>query len=87
MIERMKELNATNYKVLVTQVPPRSKAGEEAKELLKEIGAAFFNIEIRRRAVCGRAALSGITVNHLRDGEQSWNEFSSFGREVLKYGK
>ncbi|MET0754378.1 MAG: ParA family protein [Pyrinomonadaceae bacterium] len=85
LITSLKEINATNYKVLFTLVPARSNAGKEAKELLKEIGAPFFKTEIQRRAVCGRAALKGITVNEMRDGQEAWKEFQAVSKEILKY--
>ena len=81
----LKDINATNYKILLTLVPPRSNAGREAKELLKEIGAPFFKTEIQRRAVCGRAALKGITVNEMRDGQEAWKEFQAVTMEIIKY--
>jgi chromosome partitioning protein len=81
------QISAINYKVLFTLVPPRSNAGREAKELLNELKIPFFNTEIHRRAVNGRAALKGITNKELRDGADSWKEFESVSREILKYEK
>jgi chromosome partitioning protein len=85
LVSSFKEINAENYKVLFTLVPPRSNAGREAKELLTELKIPFFKTEIHRRAVCGRAALKGITVDNLRDGKDAWSEFQALGREILKY--
>ena len=87
LIASLKEINATNYKVLFTLIPARSNAGKEAKELLKEIGAPFFKTEIQRRAVCSRAALRGTTVNEMRDGQDAWKEFQAVTKEILNYGK
>jgi chromosome partitioning protein len=82
-----RQINAQNYKVLFTLVPPRSNAGREAKELLTELKIPFFKTEIYRRAVNGRAALKGITSKELRDGADAWKEFESLSREILKYEK
>jgi chromosome partitioning protein len=85
LIASLKEINAKNYRILFTLIPPRSNAGKEAKELLKELDAPFFKTEIQRRAVCGRAALKGVTVNELRGGQDAWKEFESLTKEILKY--
>jgi chromosome partitioning protein len=85
LIASLKEINAKNYRILFTLIPPRSNAGKEAKELLKGLDAPFFKTEIQRRAVCGRAALKGVTVNELRGGQDAWKEFESLTKEILKY--
>jgi chromosome partitioning protein len=85
LVNSLKEIEAENYKVLFTLVPPLSHAGREAKELMKDLGIPFFKTEIYRRAVCSRAALKGITVNELKDGNTAWKEFEALAREILKY--
>jgi chromosome partitioning protein len=82
-----RQINAVNYKVLFTLVPPRSNAGREAKELLTDLKIPFFKTELHRRAVNVRAALKGITSEDLRDGADAWKEFESVSREILKYEK
>ncbi len=85
LVNSLKEIEAENYKVLFTLIPPLSYAGREAKELLKDLDIPSFKTEIYRRAVCGRAALKGITVNELKDGKEAWKEFEALGKEILKY--
>jgi chromosome partitioning protein len=85
LVNSLKEIEAENYKVLFTLVPPLSHAGREAKELLKDLGIPSFKTEIYRRAVCGRAALKGITVNEMKDGNAALKEFEALAREILKY--
>jgi chromosome partitioning protein len=85
LVNSLKEIEAENYKVLFTLVPPLSHAGREAKELLKDLDIPSFKTEIYRRAVCGRAALKGIIVNELKDGKEAWKEFEALGKEILKY--
>lgn len=85
LVNSLKEIEAGNYKVLFTLVPPLSYAGREAKELLKDLNIPFFKTEVYRRAVCGRAALKGITVNQLKNGNDAWKEFQALGKEILKY--
>jgi chromosome partitioning protein len=81
-VMQSKELN--NYRVLLAMVPPRSNAARDAKQMLEQIGAPFFESEITRRAVCAHAALRGVTVNKVRDGENAWAEFVQLGKEILK---
>jgi chromosome partitioning protein len=85
LVTSLKEIGAQNFKVLFTLVPPLSHAGREAKELLKDLGIPFFKTEIHRRAICGRAALKGITVNEMKDGKDALKEFEAVAKEILKY--
>lgn len=89
IIDTLESFNADNYKVLFTLITPRSRAGAEAKTLLKEeLNAPFFETEIHRRAILKRAALEGTTVDKLKSGEIAAGEFNAFGKEILKsYGK
>ncbi len=85
LVNSLKEIRAKNFKVLFTLVPPLSHAGREAKELLKSLDVPFFKTEIYRRAVCGRAALKGITVNEMKDGKDALKEFQAVAKEILSY--
>jgi chromosome partitioning protein len=87
IINSLNSINAGNYKILLTIVPPRSNAAAEAKELLTELKAPFFKTEIRRRAVCARAALRGVVVKLFKDGAEAWAEFESLEKEILAHGK
>lgn len=89
IIETLESFNASNYKVLFTLVTPRSRAGAEAKTLLKEdLNAPYFETEIHRRAILKRAALEGTTVDKLKTGDVAASEFNALGKEILKnYGK
>lgn len=84
IVGSLQSFNAQNYKVLLTLVPPRSNAARDAKAMFDEIGVPYCKTEIHRRAVNERAALQGKTVNNLKDGEQSWIEFSALGKEIFK---
>jgi chromosome partitioning protein len=84
LVSSLKEIKAYNYRVLFTLVPPLSHAGREAKELLKSLDIPFFKTEIHRRAVCGRAALKGTTVNEMKDGKDALKEFEALAKEILK---
>ena len=85
IIETLESFNADNYKVLFTLITPRSRAGAEAKVLLKEdLNAPFFETEIHRRVILKRAALEGTTVDKLKNGEAASDEFYALGKEILK---
>jgi chromosome partitioning protein len=86
-IDSLNSINARNYKILFTIVPPRSNAGREAKQLLDELDAPYFKTEIHRRAILGRAALRGVSVRIFRDGAEAWEEFETLEKEILNYGK
>jgi chromosome partitioning protein len=86
LIAALKKLNATNYKVLFTLVPPNSHHADEAKQLLEQLKISYFQTHITRRAVFTRAALNGTTVENLKPGgTEAWAEFSHLAKEILKY--
>jgi chromosome partitioning protein len=87
IVGTLQSLKAQNYQILLTQVPPRSYAARDARELLVSNGLPVFKTEIRRRAVFAKAALLGTTVKNLKDGADAWNEYNNLGKEILKYEK
>lgn len=88
IIETLESFGAKNYKVLFTLITPRSRAGADAKVLLKEdLNAPCFETEIHRRVILKRAALEGTTVDNLKNGEAASDEYKALGKEILKnYG-
>lgn len=80
----LSSFRAENYRILLTQVPPRSYAGRDARAALADIGLPVLKSQITRRAVFSRAALAGDTVDNLRDGSDAWKEIQTLGREILK---
>ncbi len=82
IVVSLQNIDARNYKVLLTLVPPNSYAGRDAKAMLDEIGVPYCKTEIRRLAICEKAALQGETVNNLKGGERTWKEFQKLGREI-----
>lgn len=84
IVVSLQSFDAKNYKVLLTLVPPRSNAARDAKAMLDEIKVPYCKTEIHRRAICERAALQGKTVDNLRDGQASWEEFLALGKEIFK---
>jgi chromosome partitioning protein len=84
IINAMQSKGLVNYRVLLAMVPPRSNAARDAKQMLDQMGAPFFKSEITRRVVCSHAALRGVTVDKVRDGENAWADFVRLGKEILK---
>lgn len=84
IVVSLQDFDAQNYKVLFTLVPPTSYAAKDAKAMLDEIGVPYCKTEIQRRVVCERAALTGETVNNIKDGQIAWKRFLSLGKEIYK---
>lgn len=79
--------NGTNYKILLTIVPPKpSRAGEEALALFQEEKLAHYNFAIRRFTAYQKAALLGCPVydSGERNGKTAWEDYQKLGKEVLK---
>ncbi len=57
----------TNYRVLITDVPPApSTDGHEARLALMDLGIPVFARDIRRASAFNKAALAGIRVREVR---------------------
>jgi chromosome partitioning protein len=70
--DALKRLGVTDWRVLLTMVPPRPNAdGINAREQLTEAGLPLFRTAIRRTVAYPRAALSGVLVHELRRGQGS----------------
>jgi chromosome partitioning protein len=76
---------ATNYRVLMTIVPPRpNRDGEEAREYLADQGVPLFRSSIRRIAAFPRAGLEGVTVDHLDRMNLGWRDYEMVGEEIVE---
>jgi chromosome partitioning protein len=76
-------LNAHNYRVLLTMVPPRpNRDGEEARAYLESMGIPLFRAGIRRLVAFSRAALSGTTVNEVDRTNLGWADYEAVGEEI-----
>lgn len=83
-VELLEGLNAT-YKILFTQVPPRSSAARNAKKSLEELGLPVFAAEIPRLVAFERAPVRGILVKDYPDprSQTAWESYEILGREIL----
>lgn len=85
-VTALKELKATNYRVLLTMIPPKpSTDGEEARELLKKANYEVFNGGISRLMAFQRASMAGLPVYAIKDSRatRAWDEYVSVGKEIL----
>ena len=86
----LREVGAVNYRILFTICPPRpSRDTDEARAVLEELDLPLFEAEVPRAVAFQKAALSGITVDEVRDPRagECWAAYEAVGQEVLEYGK
>jgi chromosome partitioning protein len=85
-IETLNKLKAKNYRVLLSLVPPNGYAGEEAQELIKQVGFPMFKNKVRRYAAFQKAALEGVTVDKVSDPHalDCWQDYVAIGRELSR---
>lgn len=85
--EGLQQIGAGKFKILLNQVPPVGRAGEDARAAIVEAGLPVFKHQVRRYAAFQKAALLGVTVDqvtgdpHAADG---WADFQAIGREMTR---
>ncbi len=74
------------FKILLTQVPPRSTAARDARKSLEELGLPLFKSQIKRLAAFERSPLLGVIVKDYPDPRalDAWNSYLAVGQEILK---
>lgn len=85
-VSALKSLGVSNYRVLLTIIPPKpTRDGEEARELLTETGLPLLSKGIRRLIVFQRAALQGFPVYDVKDAKakEAWDDYKLVGKELL----
>ena len=84
-VTALKTIGADRYRVLLTVVPPRpSRDGDDAREMIEQMGLPVFRSAIPRLVAFQRAVLEGTTVGGLKDprGQQAWEEYQRVGEET-----
>ena len=67
-VTALKSIGADRYRVLLTVVPPRpSRDGDDAREMIEQMGLPLFSASIPRLVAFQRAVLEGTTVAGLKD--------------------
>lgn len=85
-IEALRKLQATNFRVLLTQVAPdAAREALELRESLAELGVPVFVTEIPRLKVFSKAAVQGRIVNAVDDknAARAWDYYVAVGKEIL----
>lgn len=82
----LKLIGATNYRVLLTIIPPKpSRDGEEAYTALTEANYPVFRTLIRRFKAFEDAATQGVPVFDVvgnRNAQEGWNDYVEAGKEI-----
>lgn len=85
-VNTLRAIKATNYRVLLTIVPPRpSHDGEDAHAALMEAGYPVLKTMIRRYKAFEDAATEGVPVYALasnRNAQEGWNDYQAVGKEL-----
>lgn len=85
------EHDVTNYRVLLTDVPPApSTDGHEARSSLMDAGVPLFTKDIRRAAAFAKAALAGFPVGDIkgdRYAKLAHMDYELVMKEILKGAK
>ncbi len=85
-VNTLKAIGATNYRVLLTIVPPRpSRDGEEAHMALTDAHYPVFHTLIRRFKAFEDAATEGVPVHAIKgnpNAQEGWNDYTQAGKEI-----
>lgn len=86
LFAQFRQLGATNYRVLLVNVPPPpQKDGEEYRSLLADLQIPVFKRSIRSAKAFRKASMQGCTVDRVTDDRRSyvaWYDYEEVGREI-----
>jgi chromosome partitioning protein len=85
--DSLKQLGATQFKVLLTIVPPRPASdGIFVRQTLEKAGLPVFQTDIRRYKAYQKAALAGVLVRDVDDdyAAAAWNDYAAVVAELQK---
>ncbi len=73
------------FKVLLTQVDPRTKNGRSGREFLTEARMPMFKTDIPRLVAFERSPSRGVSVQNYSDPRSSfgWQQYVEVGKEIL----
>jgi chromosome partitioning protein len=84
-VNALKTIGADRYRVLLTVVPPRpSRDGDDARDMITQMGLPLFESSIPRLIAFQRSVLEGTTVAESKDprGQIGWEEYRRVGEET-----
>ena len=86
MMQTARDLgNEVVYRVLITIVPPYpNKEGGVMKQELQKADIPIFNTLIRRTTGYQQAAMKGVPIRDLKNGDQkkAWQDYKDLGKEI-----
>jgi chromosome partitioning protein len=73
------------FKVLLTKVDYRTKAGREARKTLEEANLPLFKTEIPLLVVFEKASQNGVIVKNCSDerAQTAWKRYRAVGKEIV----
>lgn len=87
-VEMLKSLGVTQYKILITIIPPYpQRDGEDARAMLQGGGYPLFGSGIREAKAFKLAALRGLVVSQLKDQRTAstcWEDYAKVGAELVQ---
>ncbi|GAC1465200.1 MAG: ParA family protein [Chamaesiphon sp.] len=83
-VELLAPMNRS-FKVLLTQVDPRTRNGRNAKKFLEELNLPIFKADIPRLVAFERAPSRGVIVKDYPDArsQMAWERYEAVGQEIL----
>jgi chromosome partitioning protein len=85
-VRALEALGATNYRVLLTIVPPApSRDGAEARSSLTDQNVPLFATTIPRLVAFTKAALAGVVVSDVAGdprARRAWEAYARLGKEL-----
>ena len=86
LFAQFRQLGATNYRVLLVNVPPPpQRDGDEYRSLLADLQIPTFKRSIRSAKAFRKASMQGCTVDRVSDDRRSyvaWYDYEEVGREI-----
>jgi chromosome partitioning protein len=84
-VKVLKDLGRTNYRVLLTKVPPPPENdGPQLRAHLDEMSIPIFKAEIPRLKAFDKAYYAGSPVYNVEDprAERAWQAYNAVGKEI-----
>ncbi len=84
-VTALRGLEAANYRILLTVIPPRpNRDGEEARAMLVQSQLPVFDGGVRRLAAFQKAALAGVPVPMVADprAADAWADYCAVGAQL-----
>ena len=88
-IEKLRDMNNTHYKVLLTKVRPKPNTdGDKLRAMLEKNDVPVFKTSIPNLIVFDKAAAMGVPVYDVHEDAavRAWSAYEAVGKEILNAG-